>query len=331
MEEQNATTLGHTLLSLHWQEVGWSASGLEESVNEAKLHSAFIPFGDIKDVNIPLDNTTGKHRGFAFVEFEDKDDAAAATDNMHNSELYVFFLQQIFITRGQRNLDIAWGQTVLPTSLQISGKENIIICHFSPYIQVSRALQKLISRTIRPLRVPASCVWNLFCGNSGALFINQHPSSLTHNIWKCSYGRVLRVNYAQPMKIKGGDKGFSHQPVWADADNWWARFYFCWNKGEGDGKIAGGWWIGRCGWGLFDDTCLGPNDKDEVSQSWWQNQKATGAKRPLLCLRPSRGQSSQMLKCLPKWTELYTMIKLVLQVRAANGRGRAWKAGGRWC
>lgn len=61
--------------------------GLEESVNEAKLHSAFIPFGDIKDVNIPLDNTTGKHRGFAFVEFEDKDDAAAATDNMHNSEL----------------------------------------------------------------------------------------------------------------------------------------------------------------------------------------------------------------------------------------------------
>ena len=44
--------------------------GLEESVNEATLHSAFIPFGDIKDVNIPLDNTTGKHRGFGFVEYE---------------------------------------------------------------------------------------------------------------------------------------------------------------------------------------------------------------------------------------------------------------------
>lgn len=37
------------------------------------------------------------------------------------------------------------------------------------------------------------------------------------------YGRVLRVNYAQPMKIKGGDKGFSHQPVWADADDWYER------------------------------------------------------------------------------------------------------------
>lgn len=30
--------------------------------------------------------------------------------------------------------------------------------------------------------------------------------------------RVLRCNYALPMKIKGGDKGFSHQAVWADAD-----------------------------------------------------------------------------------------------------------------
>lgn len=98
--------------------------GLEENVNEAILHSAFIAFGDIKDVNIPLDNTTGKHRGFGFVEYEDKGDAAAAIDNMHNAELY---------------------------------------------------------------------------------------------------SRVLRVNYAQPMKIKGGDKGWSHQPVWADADDWYEK------------------------------------------------------------------------------------------------------------
>jgi len=95
--------------------------GLEETVTEATLHAAFIPFGDLKDVNVPLDHATGKHRGFGFVEFEDKDDAAAAIDNMHNSELF---------------------------------------------------------------------------------------------------GRVLRVNYAQPAKIKGGDKGWSTQPVWADADKY---------------------------------------------------------------------------------------------------------------
>jgi len=33
-------------------------------------------------------------------------------------------------------------------------------------------------------------------------------------------GFSLQVNYAQPMKIKGGDKGWSHQPVWADADKY---------------------------------------------------------------------------------------------------------------
>lgn len=25
------------------------------------------------------------------------------------------------------------------------------------------------------------------------------------------------------MKVKGGDKGWSHQPVWADADDWYER------------------------------------------------------------------------------------------------------------
>lgn len=89
----------------------------------------FIYFtGDIKDVSIPLDNTTGKHRGFGFVEFESRDDASAAVDNMHNGELY---------------------------------------------------------------------------------------------------GRIMRVNYAQPMKIKGGDKGWSHQAVWADADDWCDFNHLC--------------------------------------------------------------------------------------------------------
>eukprot|EP00244_Chara_vulgaris_P014988 TRINITY_DN9830_c0_g1_i1.p1 TRINITY_DN9830_c0_g1~~TRINITY_DN9830_c0_g1_i1.p1 ORF type:complete len:160 (+),score=43.86 TRINITY_DN9830_c0_g1_i1:226-705(+) len=98
--------------------------GLEENVNEAILHSAFIPFGDVKDVNIPLDQSTQKHRGFGFVEFQDKEDAAASIDNMHNAELY---------------------------------------------------------------------------------------------------GRVLTVNYAQPIKIKGGEQGWASQPVWADADTWFER------------------------------------------------------------------------------------------------------------
>ncbi|OAE34428.1 hypothetical protein AXG93_4875s1480 [Marchantia polymorpha subsp. ruderalis] len=73
---------------------------------------------------MPLDQATQKHRGFGFVTYLEKEDAAAAMDNMHNAELY---------------------------------------------------------------------------------------------------GRVLTVNYAQPIKIKGGEQGWASQPVWADADTWFER------------------------------------------------------------------------------------------------------------
>lgn len=46
--------------------------GLDENVNEAVLHAAFLPFGEVKDVNIPLDQATQKNRGFGFVTFVEK-------------------------------------------------------------------------------------------------------------------------------------------------------------------------------------------------------------------------------------------------------------------
>ena len=62
--------------------------GLSEEVDEKVLHAAFIPFGDITDINIPMDYATQKHRGFSFVEFESAEDALAAIDNMDEAELF---------------------------------------------------------------------------------------------------------------------------------------------------------------------------------------------------------------------------------------------------
>lgn len=62
--------------------------GLAEEVDEKVLHAAFIPFGDITDVQIPMDYSTQKHRGFGFVEFEFAEDGAAAIDNMNEAELF---------------------------------------------------------------------------------------------------------------------------------------------------------------------------------------------------------------------------------------------------
>ncbi len=62
--------------------------GFSEEVSEKLLHAAFVPFGDIVDISVPLDYENNKHRGFAFVEFELAEDAAAAIDNMNDSELF---------------------------------------------------------------------------------------------------------------------------------------------------------------------------------------------------------------------------------------------------
>ncbi|NWI03998.1 PPIE isomerase, partial [Tichodroma muraria] len=63
---------------------GRPAGGLAEEVDEKVLHAAFIPFGDITDIQIPLDYETEKHRGFAFVEFE----LAEVRNQQNESELF---------------------------------------------------------------------------------------------------------------------------------------------------------------------------------------------------------------------------------------------------
>lgn len=62
--------------------------GLDERVTKDIFRAAFIPFGDILDVYIPLDHATGKHRGFGFVQYESAEDADAAIDNMNHAELF---------------------------------------------------------------------------------------------------------------------------------------------------------------------------------------------------------------------------------------------------
>ncbi|KAI1800830.1 hypothetical protein F4811DRAFT_536980 [Daldinia bambusicola] len=73
----------------------WKATvyvgGLASAVTTAVLHDAFIPFGEIADVTLPKNdapNSTEPHRGFAYVEFEDAEDAKEAIDNMDQSELF---------------------------------------------------------------------------------------------------------------------------------------------------------------------------------------------------------------------------------------------------
>lgn len=89
--------------------------GIDDSVTEEILHAAFIPFGELKSIQIPKDYQQSicfqfylitmlwynigeflyyiiiildKNRGFAFVEYDLEEDASDAIDNMDGSELF---------------------------------------------------------------------------------------------------------------------------------------------------------------------------------------------------------------------------------------------------
>ncbi|KAI1095478.1 hypothetical protein F5B19DRAFT_489609 [Rostrohypoxylon terebratum] len=73
----------------------WKATvyvgGLASVVTSVNIHEAFIPFGEIADISLPKNdapNATEPHRGFAYVEYEDAEDAKEAIDNMDQSELF---------------------------------------------------------------------------------------------------------------------------------------------------------------------------------------------------------------------------------------------------
>ncbi len=64
------------------------------------MRAAFIPFGEIVNIEIPPDyENHEKHRGFSFIEYELAEDAAAAIDNMVFSQfLTVYLVNKYLIT-----------------------------------------------------------------------------------------------------------------------------------------------------------------------------------------------------------------------------------------
>jgi len=54
---------------------------------EDQLRQAFEDFGEVSTVNIITDKSSGKPKGFAFVEMSTKDEAAAAISGLNGQEL----------------------------------------------------------------------------------------------------------------------------------------------------------------------------------------------------------------------------------------------------
>lgn len=61
--------------------------GLPYSTTDDELRDLFAPFGDVASAKVIIDRETNRSKGFGFVEMTNDDEAKAAIDQLHDSEL----------------------------------------------------------------------------------------------------------------------------------------------------------------------------------------------------------------------------------------------------
>ena len=59
---------------------------LPQGITPQDLYAYLSTFGEIRSVQIPVDHINKVQRGFAFVQFDEKEDADAAIDNYDKSD-----------------------------------------------------------------------------------------------------------------------------------------------------------------------------------------------------------------------------------------------------
>jgi RNA recognition motif-containing protein len=105
--------------------------GLAPQVTTTTLHEAFLPFGEIADVSLPRNENphtaaAEPHRGFAYVEFEDAEDAREAVDNMDQAEL---FGRVIKCSAAKAPKSAAGGGVGLGSKTAVWEQVRSVICH----------------------------------------------------------------------------------------------------------------------------------------------------------------------------------------------------------
>ena len=61
--------------------------GLDYELTEGDVLAVFAQYGEIVDVNLVRDKTTGKSKGFAFLAYEDQRSTVLAVDNLSGAKV----------------------------------------------------------------------------------------------------------------------------------------------------------------------------------------------------------------------------------------------------
>ncbi len=62
-------------------------TGLSIETNEDDLRKAFVKFGEIKEIKIPVDKTTNKPKGLGFIIFKTDEGSSNASAEMDGTDL----------------------------------------------------------------------------------------------------------------------------------------------------------------------------------------------------------------------------------------------------
>lgn len=191
-----------------------------------ELEDLFVPFGTIIAADLMTDPTTGRSRGFGFVEMESNDAARAAISALHGSTLdgQILTVNEANPGRGaapsrdrdegSRSSAASSGNTERPLSSGGRASGVRLFVGNLPYTASAADLERVFAEVGKVTSV--SLMTDRATGQSkGFAFIDmgskeEAAAAIKRFDGREALGRILKVNEARPPERRPGGQFFGH-------------------------------------------------------------------------------------------------------------------------
>ncbi|KIM63632.1 hypothetical protein SCLCIDRAFT_116753, partial [Scleroderma citrinum Foug A] len=108
--------------------------GLHFELTEGDVITIFSQYGEVMDVNLPRDKTTGKTKGFGFLMYEDQRSTVLAVDNLNGARVLDRTLRVDHVKNyKQPKVQNDGGEWVDPEAQNLNAKPEPIVGEYSIY------------------------------------------------------------------------------------------------------------------------------------------------------------------------------------------------------